>query len=178
MGSSLSIPNTEFSNSSPVSRPFTNESFGGKVARDRPRHYKNTRTWYDTDIEDDEYYSSLRDKAREQAKARNELYAQSQAAYQRKEGKKAKELSLKGHVHDDRMKEYNHTAAEYMYARRGLHSPGQISKLKPAIIQLVNKYNISCQPDIPNPGCLYIEFGKVPLFLNNKRDTLLSYEKQ
>ncbi|KAG1144995.1 hypothetical protein G6F36_015205 [Rhizopus arrhizus] len=102
------------------------------------------------------------------------------------------------------MKEYNRTAAEYMYAKknqgrpineidlhglfvaearqkveeaiqrcqnskqthliiivgRGLHSPGQISKLKPAIIQLVNKYNISCQPDIPNPGCLYIEFGK------------------
>ncbi|CAO3651266.1 unnamed protein product [Mucor hiemalis] len=43
---------------------------------------------------------------------------------------------------------------------KGLHSPGQIAKLKPAIIELVKKYNVSCQPNIPNPGCLYIEFGK------------------
>lgn len=43
---------------------------------------------------------------------------------------------------------------------KGLHSPGQIAKLKPAIIDLVKKYNVSCQPNIPNPGCLYIEFGK------------------
>jgi hypothetical protein len=34
----------------------------------------------------------------------------------------AKELSLKGHVHDDRMKEYNHTAAEYMYASKVFNS--------------------------------------------------------
>jgi hypothetical protein len=37
---------------------------------------------------------------------------------------------------------------------------GQIAKLKPAIIELVRKYNVSCQPNIPNPGCLYVEFGK------------------
>lgn len=43
---------------------------------------------------------------------------------------------------------------------KGLHSPGQIAKLKPAIIELVKKYNVSCQPNIPNPGCLYVEFGK------------------
>ncbi|KAI9361379.1 hypothetical protein BD770DRAFT_360905 [Pilaira anomala] len=43
---------------------------------------------------------------------------------------------------------------------KGLHSPNQIAKLKPAIIDLVKKYNVSCQPNIPNPGCLYVEFGK------------------
>lgn len=43
---------------------------------------------------------------------------------------------------------------------KGLHSPNQIAKLKPAIIELVKKYNVSCQPNIPNPGCLYVEFGK------------------
>lgn len=60
---------------------------------------------------------------------------------------------------------------------KGLHSPGKtanqgggrsvlifaagnIAKLKPAIINLVKKYNVSCEPNRPNPGCLYIEFGK------------------
>lgn len=43
---------------------------------------------------------------------------------------------------------------------KGLHSPNQIAKLKPAIIELVKKYEVTCQPNIPNPGCLYIEFGK------------------
>ncbi|KAI8987677.1 hypothetical protein BDF20DRAFT_814986 [Mycotypha africana] len=43
---------------------------------------------------------------------------------------------------------------------KGLHSPGQIAKLKPAIIELVKKYKVTCQPNIPNPGCLYVEFGK------------------
>ncbi|KAI8144815.1 hypothetical protein BJV82DRAFT_606381 [Fennellomyces sp. T-0311] len=43
---------------------------------------------------------------------------------------------------------------------KGLHSPGQIAKLKPAIVDMVKKYNVSCTPDRPNPGCLYVEFGK------------------
>ncbi|KAI8637077.1 hypothetical protein BD408DRAFT_396351 [Parasitella parasitica] len=43
---------------------------------------------------------------------------------------------------------------------KGLHSPNQIAKLKPAIIELVKKYQITCQPNIPNPGCLYVEFGQ------------------
>lgn len=43
---------------------------------------------------------------------------------------------------------------------KGLHSPGQIAKLKPAIIELVQKYKVQCTPNKPNPGCLYIEFGK------------------
>ncbi|SAM01951.1 hypothetical protein [Absidia glauca] len=43
---------------------------------------------------------------------------------------------------------------------KGLHSPGQIAKLKPAIIELVQKYQVQCTPNVPNPGCLYIEFGK------------------
>ncbi|ORZ14574.1 hypothetical protein BCR42DRAFT_417214 [Absidia repens] len=43
---------------------------------------------------------------------------------------------------------------------KGLHSPGQVAKLKPAIINLVKKYKVQCTPNKPNPGCLYIEFGK------------------
>jgi len=45
---------------------------------------------------------------------------------------------------------------------KGLHSPGNIAKLKPAIVELVNKYQVSVQPDKPNAGCLYVEFGKGP----------------
>ncbi|KIL60638.1 hypothetical protein M378DRAFT_167867 [Amanita muscaria Koide BX008] len=45
---------------------------------------------------------------------------------------------------------------------KGLHSPGQRAKLKPAIVELVNKYQVAVEPDKPNPGCLYVEFGKGP----------------
>ncbi|CAO3685190.1 unnamed protein product [Rhizopus stolonifer] len=169
-----------------------------KKRRNRKKRQSHTK------MEDDEYYSSLRKKARQEAESRNDLYELSQVAYLQKEGQKAKELSVQGHIHDDQMKMYNQQAAEYMYTKnnqgrsineidlhglfvaeanqkveeaiqrcqagkqdhlviivgKGLHSPGQIAKLKPAIIKLVEKYNISCQPDIPNPGCLYVEFGK------------------
>ncbi|CAO3626355.1 unnamed protein product [Cunninghamella blakesleeana] len=43
---------------------------------------------------------------------------------------------------------------------KGLHSPGQIAKLKPAIIEMVQKYEVNCEPNRPNPGCLYITFGQ------------------
>ncbi|KAG0172869.1 hypothetical protein DFQ28_009873 [Apophysomyces sp. BC1034] len=43
---------------------------------------------------------------------------------------------------------------------KGLHSPGNIAKLKPAILELVHKYQVSCEPNRPNPGCIYVEFGK------------------
>ncbi|CAO3696634.1 unnamed protein product [Rhizopus stolonifer] len=156
------------------------------------------------DVDDDDYYSSLRQKAHIEAEKRNEFYSKSQAAYQNGNGGQAKELSVQGHNHDQKMKEYNRQAAEYIYSKKnqgrpineidlhglfvaeagekveeaikrckssgqenltiivgkGLHSPGQIAKLKPAIIELVKKYNVSCQPNIPNPGCLFVEFGK------------------
>ncbi|KAI9485738.1 MAG: hypothetical protein EXX96DRAFT_476137 [Benjaminiella poitrasii] len=156
------------------------------------------------DIDDDQVYSDLRQKAHEEAEKRNRYYDQSQQAYQNGDGAEAKELSNKGHYHDKLMKQYNEQAADHIYAVRnqgrptneidlhglfvkeasekveqaiqrcqasgqsdlviivgkGLHSPGQIAKLKPAIIDLVKRYNVSCQPNIPNPGCLYVEFGK------------------
>ncbi|KAF7728200.1 hypothetical protein EC973_006594 [Apophysomyces ossiformis] len=43
---------------------------------------------------------------------------------------------------------------------KGLHSPGNIAKLKPAILELVHKYQVRCEPNRPNPGCIYVEFGK------------------
>lgn len=41
---------------------------------------------------------------------------------------------------------------------RGSHSAGGVSKLKPAITQLMNKHGFSVTPDVPNEGCLFIEF--------------------
>ncbi|KAI9033944.1 hypothetical protein CLU79DRAFT_726386 [Phycomyces nitens] len=43
---------------------------------------------------------------------------------------------------------------------KGLHSTGNIAKLKPAILDLVKRYNVHVEPNKPNPGCLYVEFGK------------------
>jgi hypothetical protein len=35
-----------------------------------------------------------------------------------------------------------------------------IAKLKPAITHLVEKYDVHVEPNTPNPGCLYVQFGK------------------
>ncbi|GIL86521.1 hypothetical protein Vretimale_11608 [Volvox reticuliferus] len=41
---------------------------------------------------------------------------------------------------------------------RGLHSPGGISKLRPAIEQMVQRHNVRATPGVPNEGCITIEF--------------------
>ncbi|KAI8082585.1 uncharacterized protein B0P05DRAFT_596034 [Gilbertella persicaria] len=172
--------------------------------------YSSSSTYHvSTDVDDDNEYSRLRQLAHEEAEKRNNFYAQSQEAYKSGNGAEAKELSNKGHHHDNLMKQYNQRAADHIFAAhmlivknqgrprneidlhglfikeasekveeairrcqdhgdenlviivgKGLHSPNQIAKLKPAIIELVKKYNVSCQPNIPNPGCLFVEFGK------------------
>ncbi|KAI8331887.1 hypothetical protein BC941DRAFT_437831 [Chlamydoabsidia padenii] len=153
---------------------------------------------------DDPQYTRLRDQAHQEAEKRNACYQRSQEAYHQGDGARAKEESNQGHRHDELMKQYNHQAADLVYAHKnqgrppteidlhglfvqeakervdaalrrcekngadhlviivgkGLHSPGQIAKLKPAIIELVQKYKVQCTPNKPNPGCLYIEFGK------------------
>ncbi|KAI9284793.1 hypothetical protein BC943DRAFT_267712, partial [Umbelopsis sp. AD052] len=43
---------------------------------------------------------------------------------------------------------------------QGNHSIDHIAKLKPAITTMVEKYNVHVEPNTPNPGCLYVEFGK------------------
>jgi len=43
---------------------------------------------------------------------------------------------------------------------RGNHSVDHIAKLKPAITHLVEKYDVHVEPNTPNPGCLYVQFGK------------------
>lgn len=39
---------------------------------------------------------------------------------------------------------------------------GHVAKLKPAIKDLVLRYQVAVEPNRPNPGCLYVEFGKEP----------------
>ncbi|KAI9282644.1 hypothetical protein BY458DRAFT_496857 [Sporodiniella umbellata] len=181
-----------------------NHQQGSHQQYQHQEHHQNNSYHPSVDVDDDEHYSSLRQKAHVEAEKRNDLYSRSQAAYQEGDGGLAKDLSVQGHEHDEKMKDYNRQAAEYIYSRKnegrpvneidlhglfvaeakekveeaikrckssgqenlviivgkGLHSPGQIAKLKPAIIDLVKKHNVSCQPNIPNPGCLFIEFGK------------------
>ncbi|CAG8492294.1 119_t:CDS:2, partial [Ambispora leptoticha] len=43
---------------------------------------------------------------------------------------------------------------------KGNHSIGGVSKLKPAVAELINKYQIRCTPNRPNPGCLFLEFDQ------------------
>ncbi|KAG9306484.1 hypothetical protein G9A89_008420 [Geosiphon pyriformis] len=42
---------------------------------------------------------------------------------------------------------------------KGNHSLNGIPKLKPAIGELVQKYQFRCTPNKPNSGCLYVEFN-------------------
>ncbi|GIL54417.1 hypothetical protein Vafri_9954 [Volvox africanus] len=41
---------------------------------------------------------------------------------------------------------------------RGLHSPGGVSKLRPAIEDMVQHHNVRATPGVPNEGCITIEF--------------------
>ena len=41
---------------------------------------------------------------------------------------------------------------------RGNHSQDHIPKVKPAIMQLIEKHNLRCTPGIPNQGCIQVEF--------------------
>lgn len=107
------------------------------------QHYVQQQTsvhyHHSQDVDDDDQYSSLRQRAHEEAEKRNELYAASQAAYQSGDGAEgfifiasilthtyihlyiAKQLSIQGHKHDERMKEFNRQAAEYIYASGYYH---------------------------------------------------------
>ncbi|KAI7863522.1 hypothetical protein BDF14DRAFT_1704099, partial [Spinellus fusiger] len=155
---------------------------------------------------DNAEYTRLRDLAHQEAEKRNDCYHRSQVAYQSGDGAEAKQLSNKGHQHDEAMKKYNNSAADLIYHEKnknrpaneidlhglfvqeascrveqamkrceqermdhltiivgkGLHSAGEgnIAKLKPAILDLVKRYNVHVEPNHPNPGCLYVEFGK------------------
>ncbi|CAG8522160.1 7111_t:CDS:2 [Acaulospora colombiana] len=151
----------------------------------------------------EEQYQKYRKLASEEARLRNECFSQSQDAYKKKQGKRAKELSLKGKEHARIMAQYNAKAVEIIFAAnngnrsydeidlhglfvkealektesrieyckkhnidhltvivgRGNHSQDGIVKLKPAIAELMEKYQLSCTPDKPTIGCLYVEFG-------------------
>ncbi|CAG8604429.1 1502_t:CDS:2 [Acaulospora morrowiae] len=151
----------------------------------------------------EEQYRKYRNLASEQAKLRNDCFLQSQDAYKNKQGKKAKELSLKGKEHGRTMDQYNAKAVEIIFTAnnenrpndeidlhglfvkealektkqkieyceklnidhltiivgRGNHSQDGIAKLKPAIAELMEKYQLSCTQDKPTIGCLYVEFG-------------------
>jgi len=45
---------------------------------------------------------------------------------------------------------------------RGKHSLNGVAKLKPAIADLMEKYQLCCIPNKPTVGCLYVEFGHKP----------------
>lgn len=45
---------------------------------------------------------------------------------------------------------------------RGKHSLNGVTKLKPAIANLMEKYQFRCIPNKPTVGCLYVEFGHKP----------------
>ncbi|KAI7853776.1 hypothetical protein BDC45DRAFT_510074 [Circinella umbellata] len=63
---------------------------------------------------------------------------------------------------DEALRRCQHSGQDHLIiiVGKGLHSPGQIAKLKPAIGEMIKKYNVRCTPDRPNPGCLYVEFGQ------------------
>src|SRR6266540_3507146 len=65
-------------------------------------------------------YQRYRKLAGEEAKLRNECFAQSQLAYKSRQGEKAKVLSQKGKEHSMKMEQYNMKAVEVIF--RGIIS--------------------------------------------------------
>ncbi|CAI2192464.1 8004_t:CDS:2 [Funneliformis geosporum] len=57
---------------------------------------------------------------------------------------------------------------------RGKHSSNGVAKLKPAIAELMEKYQFHCILDKPTVGCLYVEFGHKPTkeYLSSFLETL------
>ncbi|CAG8548635.1 5524_t:CDS:2 [Ambispora gerdemannii] len=131
-------------------------------------------------------YRHYRNLAGEQARIRKQVSAQAQIAYKHGDGKKAKELSNKAKEHYKEMENYQELdlhglfvteALAYTEQRiqhcksmkaknlviivgQGNHSIDGVSKLKPAVTELINKYQIRCTPNKPNPGCLFLEFDQ------------------
>nr|CAG8437319.1 8762_t:CDS:2 [Entrophospora candida]CAG8438705.1 3851_t:CDS:2 [Entrophospora candida] len=42
---------------------------------------------------------------------------------------------------------------------KGKHSINGISKLRPAVLELIKKHNLRCTPNKPTDGCLHVEIG-------------------
>ncbi|CAG8636088.1 26438_t:CDS:2, partial [Dentiscutata erythropus] len=150
----------------------------------------------------EEEYQKYRKLAHNEAQLRNDYFAQSQEAFRSHEKRKAKELSIKGKEHAQKMEQYNSMAVDVIFKEnnkgrpmheidlhglyvkealdkaesriqhckankfnhliiivgRGKHSSG-LAKLKPAIINLMKKYQLRCTSDKPTVGCIYVEFG-------------------
>lgn len=150
---------------------------------------------------DPEYWRGLGDGYAEQ---RNQAYAASKQAYQRRDHAEAKRLSGVGQDLDRKAKEAQKRASDMYFAAnnagkaddeidlhglrveeakeraeaaikrakangvkklvfivgKGLHSEGGVPKIKPAILSLINKHNLRCTPNVPNPGCITVELVK------------------
>ncbi|PGH01158.1 hypothetical protein AJ80_09053 [Polytolypa hystricis UAMH7299] len=60
-------------------------------------------------------YDRLRDAARHEAAQRSDCFEKSRAAYERGDGKLAKDLSERGKAHGRKMEEYNKQASEFIF---------------------------------------------------------------
>ncbi|GLI61496.1 hypothetical protein VaNZ11_003824 [Volvox africanus] len=150
-----------------------------------------------------------REQGNQLARARNEAFMASKAAYSRGDYALAKQLSLQGKTYARQSKEAHSKAAALILQRnnpgatatgadnprgfldlhglrvqeaiavvqralargqtlgqkklvlvvgKGLHSPGGVSKLRPAIEEIVQRFNVRATPGVPNEGCITVEF--------------------
>ncbi|KAF8482758.1 hypothetical protein DFH94DRAFT_627155, partial [Russula ochroleuca] len=148
-----------------------------------------------------EHYVSLHARANREGDAMARAFEQSHAAYARKDGAAAKELSNEGKAHQREMERLNAEASEWIFSGeysgrmpteidlhglyvkgaitytdksiaearargdneirlivgKGIHSPNNAAKLKPAIEGLIQKHNLSAAIDPQNSGVLIVQ---------------------
>jgi len=147
-----------------------------------------------------EHYTTLRARAKEEGDQMARCFQESHEAYDRRNGALAKQLSEKGKAHKRNMERLNGEASEWIFkennldstlgavdlhglyvkeaisftdraiqqARRagdsqirlivgkGLHSPQQVAKIKPAMEELIQKHHLLAEVDPNNSGVLIV----------------------
>ncbi|EGO00507.1 hypothetical protein SERLA73DRAFT_135518, partial [Serpula lacrymans var. lacrymans S7.3] len=132
------------------------------------------------------HYTTLRARANEEGDQMAECFQESHEAYGRRDGALAKQLSEKGKAHKRNMERLkckpgevdlhglyvkeaiSFTDRTIQQARRGgdshirlivgkgLHSPQQVAKIKPAMEELIQKHHLLAEVDPNNSGVLIV----------------------
>ncbi|KAJ9107499.1 hypothetical protein QFC21_000954 [Naganishia friedmannii] len=146
------------------------------------------------------HYTSLRNQAREHGTKAHQYFEQSQRAYQAGDGARAHELSEMGKAETRKKDQVDDEAEEWIYRAidrteaaiaqaqragqqgeirlivgKGIHSAGHQAKIKPAIVELMQKYHLSARIDPQNAGVLVVDLsGREEAGRSRDVDTVMS----
>ncbi|KAG6330392.1 hypothetical protein ID866_8698, partial [Astraeus odoratus] len=200
-------PKTRHDHRQQVSQAPPKPAFGSQaLPPDRRQSPQLRRDHYHDENQIDrrnEYYRTLRTKARQEGDLMVQCYQQSDEAYRRGNRTSAKELSTKGGDHKRKMESLNAQASAWIFKEnnldckpgevdlhglyvkeaikytkeaivkaqnrgdpeirlivgKGLHSDGNVAKIKPALEEFMKKHNLPAEVDPGNAGILTVRLN-------------------